>query len=143
MGDKSLMKKTTLLLLSLTTVTFADLSVKQIQKMVNNIHEKREGVKLETLEDTKEPFVRLEEENNIATFVIPTKKQKQNVKLILHAIVNGKAYINDAWIGVDDKILGYTLKFIGKRGVVLRNNNHIKKLFLHKERNNFIKLEER
>ena len=137
------MKKITLLLLSLTIVTFADLSVKQIQKMVNNIHKKREGVKLETLEDTKEPFVRLEEENNIATFVIPTKKQKQNVKLILHAIVNGKAYINDAWIGVDDKILGYTLKFIGKRGVVLRNNNHIKKLFLHKERNNFIKLEER
>jgi len=136
------MKKIILLLLSLTIVTLADLSVNQIQKMVNNIHEKREGVKLETLEDTKEPFVRLQEENNVTTFVIPTK-QDEKVKLTLHAIVNGKAYINDAWSSVDDKILGYALKFIGKRGVVLRNDNHIKKLFLHKEENNLIKLEER
>jgi len=136
------MKKITLILLSLTIVAFGDLSVIQIQKMVNKIHEKREGVKLETLEDTKEPFVRLQEENNVTTFVIPTKLDEK-VKLTLHAIVNGKAYINDSWSSIDDKILGYTLKFIGKRGVVLRNDNHIKKLFLHKERNDFITLEER
>jgi len=136
------MKKIILILLSLSIVVSADLSVKQIQKMVNKIHEKREGVKLETLEETKEPFVRLQEENNVKTIVIPTKLDAK-VKLTLHAIVNGKAYINDAWSSVDDNILGYTLKFIGKRGVVLRNNNHIKKLFLHKERNNFITLEER
>ena len=136
------MKKIILILLSLTIVAFGDLSVIQIQKMVNKIHEKREGVKLETLEDTKEPFVRLQEENNVTTFVIPTKLDEK-VKLTLHAIVNGKAYINDSWSSIDDKILGYTLKFIGKRGVVLRNDNHIKKLFLHKERNDFITLEER
>ena len=136
------MKNITLLLILLTMVASADLSVEQIKKMVNHIHEKREGVKLETLENTKEPFVRLQEENNVTTFVIPTK-QEEKVKLTLHAIVNGKAYINDAWSSIDDQILGYTLKFIGKRGVVLRNNNHIKKLFLHKERNDFIKLEER
>ena len=143
MGDKSLMKNITLLLIVLTIVVSADLSVEQIKKMVNNIHEKREGVKLETLENTKEPFVRLQEENNVTAFVIPTKQQEKKVKLTLHAIVNGKAYINDAWSSIDDKVLGYTLKFIGKRGVVLRNNNHIKKLFIHKERNNFITLEER
>jgi len=136
------MKKIILILLSLSIMAFADLSVKQIQKMVNKIHEKREGVELKTLEDTKEPFVRLQEENNVTTFVIPTKIDTK-VKLTLHAIVNGKAFINNSWSSIDDNILGYTLKFIGKRGVVLRNNNHIKKLFLHKERNNFITLEER
>ena len=136
------MKKIILILLSLSIMAFADLSVKQIQKMVNKIHEKREGVELKTLEDTKEPFVRLQEENNVTTFVIPAKIDTK-VKLTLHAIVNGKAFINNSWSSVDDNILGYTLKFIGKRGVVLRNNNHIKKLFLHKERNNFITLEER
>ena len=136
------MKKIILILLSLSIMAFADLSVKQIQKMVNKIHEKREGVKLEALEDTKEPFVRLQEENNVTTFVIPTKIDTK-VKLALHAIVNDKAYINDSWSSIDDNISGYTLKFIGNRGVVLRNNNHIKKLFLHKERNNFITLEER
>lgn len=137
------MKHILILLFSFTTFSCADLSVKQIQEMVNKIHEKREGIKLETLENTKEPFVRLEENNSTSTFVIPTKKIVEEAKLILHAIVNGKAYINDRWMSEGESILGYNLKYIGKRGVVLRNDNHIKKLFLRKKRNNFITIEER
>ena len=135
------MKKIFLLLLTLTVFLTADLSVKQIQEMVTKIHQKREGVKLETLENTQEPFVRMSETNS-TTFVNPVMEKKE-AKLILHAIVNGKAYINDSWYVVDDKIMGYTLMFIGKRGVVLRNDNHIKKLYLRKKRDNFITLEER
>ena len=134
------MKKILLLLLPLTILLNADLSVKQIEKMVVKIHEKREGVELATLEGTKDPFIRLQEENNITTILLP---ETIDEKMVLHAIVNGKAYINDSWKNIDDVILGYTLKFIGKRGVVLRNGNHIKKLFLHKKRDNFITLEER
>jgi len=134
------MKKIFLLLLPLTVLLNADLSVDQIQEMVIKIHEKREGVKLATLESTDDPFVRLGKENNVSAFTIPTKEE---AKLVLHAIVNGKAYINDSWNSLDDTIMGYTLKYIGERGVVLRNNNHIKKLFLHEKRDNFIKLEER
>jgi hypothetical protein len=73
----------------------------------------------------------------------PVVMKKKEAKLVLHAIVNGKAYINDSWSVIDDKIMGYTLMFIGKRGVVLRNANHIKKLYLRKERDSFITLEER
>jgi len=135
------MKKIFLLLLPLTVLLNADLSVEQIQKMVMKIHEKREGVKLVTLENTKDPFIRLVEENNVTTF--SNIESKKEAKLVLHAIVNGKAYINDSWSSVDDTIMGYTLKYIGTRGVVLRNGNHVKKLFLHETRDNFIKLEER
>ena len=134
------MKKIFLLLLPLTVLLNADLSVKQIQEMIFKIHEKREGVDLITLESTKDPFVRLVEENNVTTVAVSDKNEE---KLVLHAIVNGKAYINDSWKSLDDSIMGYTLKYIGERGVVLRNENHIKKLFLHEERDNFIKLEER
>ncbi len=137
------MKNIIILVCVLTMFSYADLSVKQIQEMVNKIHEKREGVKLETLDNTKEPFVRLEENNSTSTFVIPTKKTVEEAKLILHAIVNSKAFINDSWISAGDKILGYELKYIGKRGVVLRNENHIKKLFLRKKRDNFITIEEK
>jgi hypothetical protein len=140
MGDKSLMKKILLLLLPLTVLLNADLSVEQIQKMVVKIHEKRAGVELATLENTKDPFIRLQIEDNATTILIPEKEES---KLTLHAIVNGKAYINDSWKSLDDTIMGYRLKFIGKRGVVLRNGNHIKKLFLHKKRDNFITIEER
>ncbi len=137
------MKKIFLFLLTMTIIANADLSVKQIEKMVHKIHKQREGIELETLEDTKEPFVRLQEENNVSTLVIPTVKTAEEAKLVLHAIVNGKAYINDSWMAVNDNILGYELKYIGNKGVVLRNENHIKKLFLRKQKNNFIKLEEK
>ncbi len=135
------MKNTILIVLVFTASLYADLSVHQIEKMISKIHEKRPGANLEILEATKEPFVRLKIENNVAVFVIPEKSEE--VKISLHAIMNGKAYINDSWKSIDDMVMGYTLKYVGKRGVVLRNGNHIKKLFLHKERDNFITIEGR
>ena len=137
------MKKLFLFLLTMTIIVNADLSVKQIEEMVHKIHKERAGVKLETLEDTKEPFVRLQEENNVSTFIVPTVQTVEEAKLVLHAIVNGEAFINESWMKVNDNILGYQLKYIGNKGVVLRNENHIKKLFLRKQENDFIKLEER
>ncbi len=133
------MKKTLFIISLLTASLYADLSVKQIEEMVSKIHEKREGVKLETLEATKEPFIRVKKEDNTTVFVMPVEA----VKLSLHAIMNGKAYINESWKSVGDSIMGYTLKYVGKRGVVLRNDNNVKKLFLHQNRDNFINLEER
>jgi len=124
------------------SVTHADLSVNQIRDMVTKIHQQREGIQLKTLQNTKEPFVRLSEENNITTFVIPVKAEEQE-KLRLHAILNEKAYINDEWKSIDDIIGGYKLKYVGKKGVVLRNENQIKKLFLHEEKENFIIVEGR
>ena len=135
------MKNTIFIVLLFTASLYADLSVGQIEQMVSKIQEKRQGANLEILETTKEPFVRLKKENNIKTFVIPTKSEE--VKVSLHAIMGGKAYINDGWKSIDDMIMGYTLKHVGKRGVVLRNENHIKKLFFHKERDNFITVEGR
>jgi len=135
------MKNTIFIVLLFTASLYADLSVGQIEQMVSKIQEKRQGANLEILETTKEPFVRLKKENNIKTFVIPTKSEE--VKISLHAIMGGKAYINDGWKRIDDVIMGYTLKHVGKRGVVLRNGNHIKKLFFHKKRDNFITVEGR
>jgi len=133
------MKKITIFMF-ITSSIYADLSMDQIRDMVQKIHDKREGINLETLSQTREPFVRLQEENNVTTFVIPM--EKENTKLSLNAILNKAAYINGEWKGIDDNIGGYTVKYIGKKGVVLRNDNQIKKLFLHKERENFITIKE-
>lgn len=135
------MKNSIIIIVLLSLGLQADLSVKQIQSMVNKIHQKRDGISLDTLATTKEPFVRLQTENNVTTFVIPTV-EKSDVKLVLHAIMNGKAYINNSWMKVDEIVLGYKLKAIGNIGVVLRNENHIKKLYLRKERESLIKFEE-
>jgi hypothetical protein len=141
MGDQSLMKYLLLSLGLSSSILYANLSVHQIEEMVKNIHLKREGVSLDTLENTKEPFIRLKKEENITVMELP--KQEEDVKLNLHAIMAGKAYINDGWKKINDKVLGYTVKYIGKKGVVLRNGNTIKKLFLGKPKNDFIMLEER
>jgi len=135
------MKKTLLIMTLFTVSMYADLSVDQIRNMVIKIHEKREGINLETLENTKEPFVRVKEENNSTTMVMPIIMKE--TALSLHAILNGKAYINNKWRRLDDIVGGYTLKYIGKKGVVLRSGNQIKRLFLHKKRENFIMTEGR
>ena len=134
------MKKIILSITLLSSIVSADLSVQQIQKMVLKIHEKREGINLSKLENTKEPFVHIKEDSNETAYVAPDKIE---VKLSLHAILNHKAYINDTWIGIDDSIMGYKLKYIGRKGVVLRNENDIKKLFLHENKENYISIEEK
>ena len=137
------MKKLFIIISVGLTVLYADLSVQQIENMIQKIHLKREGISLDTLELTKEPFVRVKkEENTTVTKLIPIEKE-ENVKLSLHAIMGEKAYINNGWKKVGDVILGYTVKYIGKKGVVLRNGNKIRKLFIGKPKNNFIILEER
>lgn len=94
---------------------------------------------MDKLKETKEPFVRLEEVNNTKTYVIPKKEVKKaentNIHLSLHAIINDKAYINGDWRKVDDVISGFTLKYIGKRGVVFRRGNYIRTVFLNKKDN--------
>ena len=134
------MKKIIFLTIVLMGVCYADLTVQQIQKMVLRIHEKRDGIKLEALEETREPFVRLEVENNETTYVVPDKEQ---VKLSLHAILNNKAFINDIWVALDESVMGYKLKYIGKKGVVLRNEADIKKLFLREKKENYISIEKK
>jgi len=135
------MKKLLLLIVFINSI-YADLSVKQIEQMVKKIHLKREGVDLSTLDKTKEPFMVMKEENNETVVQVAT--QVEEVKLELHALMGTKAYINDGWKKVGDKILGYNIEYIGKRGVVLRNGNTIRTLFLKTKRDNkLIKLEER
>ena len=134
--------KNILIVVSLLTVSlYADLSMAQIENMVKKIQEKRAGFDLETLSMTKDPFVVMleEEKKELPTYITPKKKTNANISL--HAIMGGKAYINNGWKDINDTVLGYKLKYIGKRGVVLRNGNQIKKLFLHNEMNNFIKIE--
>ena len=138
------MKKITYFIVAGTLIVNANYSVKQIENMVLKIHNKRSGVDSSVLENTFEPFV-----NKTVVSIdkpdvkIPVKIDKTEKKMELHAILGGKAYINNRWLKVNDTIDGYELKYIGKRGVVLQNGNSVKKLLFHEKKNNLIKLEGR
>jgi hypothetical protein len=144
MGDKSLMKKVSYILVATTLALNANYSVKQIENMVLKIHNKRAGLESSVLDNTFEPFVSkkilTEEKGEVK---VPVKVNRTEDKMELHAILGDKAFINNKWLKVNDKIYGYVLKYIGKRGVVLQNGNSIKKLLFHEENNNLIKLEGR
>jgi hypothetical protein len=143
MGDKSLMKKTTLLMLSAATLLSANLSVKQIENMVLKIHKKRPGADIAVLEKTYNPFPikQILEENNQTKETKVVVRKTNEVKLQLHAIMGNKAFINNKWLEVNDTIEGYELKYIGKRGVVLQSGNSIKKLLFNDKKNSLIKLD--
>lgn len=131
------MKKILIFIFLWSTLMYADLSTGQIRNMVKKIHEKRSGISLATLESTKEPFIKIVKKRK-GNVLLEAEKE---VVLYLHAILNGKAFINGKWMGVDESIAGYVLQYVGAKGVVLRNKNKIKKLLLHKERKNFITVE--
>jgi len=138
------MKKSILLIISAAIALNANLSVKQIENMVLKIHQKRPGADISMLDKTFEPFavkVVLDDNKTQVSSVSPVHKVE--AKIQLHAIVGKKAFLNDKWLEVNDTISGYTLKYIGKRGVVLQSGNNIKKLIFHDKKNSIIKLEGR
>ena len=140
MGDKSLMKKTALLILSIAILLSANLSIKQIENMVLKIHKKRPGIDIAVLEKTSNPFniKQIHKENNKTKNTKVVIRKINEAKLQLHAIMGNKAFIDNKWLKVNDTIEGYQLKHIGKRGVVLQNGNSIKKLLFNDKKNNLI-----
>ncbi len=131
----------------LSATLYADLSVQQIEHMVKQIHLKRAGVSLDVLNQTVEPFVKVKKEEKTEKTIVEIPKVKEDdedVSITLHAIMGDKAYLNDGWKKVGDKVMGYTLKYIGKRGVVLQNGNRIRTLFFgHKDKKNLFTFNER
>lgn len=122
-----------------TTFVFSAVATQAIDKMVSRIKEPRKGVELKELATTPDPFVTVGHDVNV-TEIIKPKKRKRN--LTLSGIVNDKAYINGAWHKEGDLVSGYTLKYVGTKGVVLMDEKHIKRLFLHKKREDIIIMKE-
>ena len=109
-----------------------------IDDMVAQIKKPRKGVALDELSSTPDPFVAIKKDVNITEIITPKKK----VNLTLGGIVNNRAYINGAWHKEGDDVSGFVLKYVGTKGVVLMDGEHIKRLFMHKKRESIIKMEE-
>lgn len=107
----------------------------EINEIVEKIKDKRVGVELSKLENTKEVFAITkkvgDEENPKEVMVVPDVQNKQS--FVLNAIMNKKAYINGSWKGEGDMVEDYELKFIGAKGVVLRKGNEVEKVFLERK----------
>jgi hypothetical protein len=140
MGDKSLMKNIIIALGFIINVVYAEISLQEIDSMIDKIKKPRDGILLEALAKTPDPFKEaVIIENNSTKSIV--KKQERDFSL--NAIMNNKAFINGRWQKKDDNVSDYKVIFIGNKGVVLSRERDIVKLFLQKNKNDVIKTQGR
>ena len=123
----------------MTTIVFSSVATQEIDRMIAKIKEPRKGIRLKELSSIPNPFVTVKKDINITRVFVP-KKIEANMEL--GGIVNRKAYINGSWRKEGDDVSGYTLQYVGTRGVVLVDDTRIKRLFLHEKREDIITIKE-
>ena len=122
-----------------TSIVCASVAMQEIDKMIAQIKEPRTGIALKELSTIPNPFVTVKKDVNITKVFVPKKKEEKSV---LGGIVNRKAYINGAWHKEGDDVAGYTLQYVGAKGVVLVDGARIRRLFLHEKMEGIIMIKE-
>jgi len=110
------------------------LSYDEIAQMVEKIKQKREGIGVEELNGTPNPFTIVKVKKVVKK--VKKAKEKKRPKIVkiveptytLTAIFNSKAFINGKWYGLKDKIGDYRVVFIGDDSVVISNPRATKRL---------------
>ena len=124
-------KKNWILLFGLSPLLYADLSVGQMEVMVEKIKAKREGSRIEKSAQFISPFVTIQKDKGKA--VIEKTKQK-DVDFSLGAIVNERAFVNRKWIKKGDIIEGYALDEFGANSITLTQEDRSVTVFLRKSK---------
>jgi hypothetical protein len=137
MGGKSLMKKYTFICFFLFSFLSAqDVEIKNIDDKISKIDSPREGITIKTLNNTKNPFY-------TESIEVDGISVQPIEKISLKGIMNSKAYINNAWVGLNDEVEGYKIVSITSNSVLLKREDRTKELFLKNKKDSFIKIEAR
>ncbi len=132
------MKKIVISFVIMSTIAFSSAITDNIDDMVDKIRERRVGIDMKELSSTPDPFVMVSKVD--VTKVVAPRKKDENIELA--GIVNQKAFLNGKWCKVGDEVGGYTLNYIGRKGVVLVDGKRIKKLFSNKKIKGIITIKE-
>jgi len=134
MGDKSLMRKL-ILIFTLSLFSYSSsLSYDEIAKMVEKIKQKREGIGVDELDDTPNPFTIIKKVvKKPKKKIVKKKPKKKIIKIIeptytLTAILNSRAFINGKWYATGDKIGDYKVAYIGDSIAILKSQRATKRL---------------
>ena len=104
-------------------------STGEIDRMITGIKKPRQSLDIAEVKKVKDPFIVAQMDTGTSEIIVAELK-KPVPKFTLSATVNNKAYINGDWYEKDESILGYTLAYVGRRGVVLTFEKNILKIFL-------------
>jgi len=139
MGNQLLIKSMGIVLFSISIIHAKEVTIDDINKLVNDIKQERVGLMPEEVNRAKDPF---KYTNQKSHHVIQKHYQPQSKHHYyrLMAILNDRVKINHKWYHLHGKVNGYTISKIGKNYVVLsRKNKHIR-LFLKQRKNKKIQL---
>ncbi len=123
----------------MATVAFSSAATQEIDKMIGQIQERRIGMEMKELSSTPDPFVVVKHDVNVIKVIIPQVREES---VVLGGIVNRKASINGKWYKEGDEVAGYTLNYVGTKGIVLVDKARIKRLFLHDKIEGIITIKE-
>ena len=110
---------------------YGDLSIGQMDTMVEKIKAKRVGATLAKHADFTSPFVMIQKEKGQAVIGDPKSAE---VVFALGAIINDKAFINKVWLRVGDTLEGYKVTDIGQKSATLVQDEREIKIFLKKSK---------
>ena len=110
---------------------YGDLSIGQMETMVEKIKAKRVGTAIEKSKDFVSPFVMVQQDQGKAILEDP---KSTVVVFVLGGIINNKAFINQKWVKMGDMIEGYTLTEIKDNSVTLTREERTIKVFLKKSK---------
>ncbi|GEM_PF-1210012 len=139
MGNKLLIKRVALLL-SITALSYADITINDIDKLVNDIKMERVGLKDQEIQTAKDPFIYPNGVFKRVFYGSDTTKKKRRYRFVLSAIVNDHVKINNRWYKLNSKIKGFKVSRVGKDNVLLTRNNERIRLFLKHSKYKKIKL---
>ncbi|NKQ41034.1 MAG: hypothetical protein HF962_05645 [Sulfurovum sp.] len=109
----------------------ADLSLGQMEVMVEKIKAKRVGSKMEKDSSFVSPFVLIQQDENKSVLEAP---KGSDIKFTLGGVINKRAFINERWIKIGEKIDGYELTEMQDNGVTLVQEDRTIKVFLKKSK---------
>ena len=108
---------------------YGDLSIGQMDTMVEKIKAKRVGTTLEKRVDYPSPFVIIQKDEGKTVIEDPKGAE---VVFVLSAIINDKAFINKIWVKVGEKLEGYELTKLEEKSATLVQQERVIKIFLKK-----------
>ncbi|WP_457597199.1 hypothetical protein [Hydrogenimonas sp.] len=126
--------------MALAVSSYAEITINDIDKLVNDIKEERIGLSKAEIETAKDPFVYFRNGKKPLYVKSGAIKSKPKVRFVLSAIINDRTKINGRWYGLHGKVHGYRIDKIGPNYVLLTRNGTQVRVFLQKPRSKKIKM---
>ncbi len=130
--------KASVIIFTTAALLSADITINDIDKLVNDIKQERIGLKNKEIQNAKDPFIY--PNGKLGRILHSGKSKKKHYRFVLSAIINDHVKINRKWYKLNSKINGFRVSKVGKDHVLLTRNNERIRIFLKHSKSKKIKL---